>query len=59
MDEIRFFSIKSYFIKTFSDKVPDEETKNRAAEFLNRKDLYQIIRREISFGLVPKTLTGK
>ena len=41
----------------FSDKVSDEEAKERATEFLNRKDLYQIIRREICFGLVPKTLT--
>ena len=52
-----FSSVKSYFIKKFSEKVSDEETKNRAAEFLNRKDLRQIIRREICFGLIPKTLT--
>ena len=42
---------------SFSDQVSDEEIKNRAADFLNRKDLRQIIRREICFGLIPKTLT--
>ena len=52
-----FFLSSFIYKKKFSEKVPDEETKNRAAEFLNRKDLRQIIRREICFGLIPKTLT--
>ena len=33
--------------------------KQQAAEFLSRKDLRQKIRRELSFGLFPKTLKGK
>ena len=33
--------------------------KQKATEFLSRKDLRQKIRRELSFGLFPKTLKGK
>ena len=58
MDKIRFFFVMLIqSLISFSDQVSDEEIKNRAADFLNRKDLRQIIRREICFGLIPKTLT--
>ena len=33
--------------------------RKHAAEFLKRKDLHQIVRRELCFGLIPKTLRRK
>ena len=39
--------------------VSSTETRNLAIEFLQRKKLYQIVRREICFGLIPKTLKRK
>ena len=39
--------------------VSDTEIKNRATKFLQQKNLYQIVRREICFGLIPKTLKRK
>ena len=46
-------------VQLFLETVTDAEIKNQATEFLHRKDLCQIIRREICFGLIPKTLKGK
>ena len=42
----------------FLGEVPDTELKQTATELLNRKDLRQKIRRELLFGLFPKTLKG-
>ena len=41
------------------EKISDSEVKAYAAEFLSRNNLQQIIRREICFGLIPKTLQRK
>ena len=59
VDEKRFIFFSNQILTIYSEKVTNEEANNRATKFLNRKDLCQIIRREICFGLVPKTLTGK
>ena len=40
-------------------EVQDTVLKQIAINFLNRKDLRQKIRRELLFGLFPKTLKGK
>ena len=39
--------------------INDADIKQIAEDFLNRKDLRQKIRRELLFGLFPKTLNGK
>ena len=39
--------------------VTDASLKQAANDFLNRKDLRQKLRRELLFGLFPKTLIGK
>ena len=44
---------------SFSDYVTDAGLKQTATDFLNRKDLRQKLRRELLFGLFPKTLNGK
>ena len=43
----------------FLEKVSNSELQKCAEEFLKREDLYQIVRREILFGLVPKTFKRK
>ena len=48
LDTVRFYNIRSLF-----------GLKRKATDFLNRKDLRQKLRRELSFGLFPKTLIGK
>ena len=61
MDEIRFDMqlIARTTNRKHLEKVSNTETRNRATEMLKRKDLYQIVRREICFGLIPKTLKRK
>ena len=41
------------------EKVTDADLKQEATEFLNRPDLRQKLRRQLLFGLFPKTLTSK
>ena len=43
----------------FSEKVRNVVVKERGADFLRRHDLKQKIRRELYFGLFPKTHKGK
>ena len=43
----------------FKGHVTDAGLKKAATDFLNRKDLRQKVRRELLFGLFPKTLNGK
>ena len=43
----------------FVAQVSNAEIKKRGEKFLERKDLCRIIRREILFGLIPKTLKRK
>ena len=55
---------KRYFLQVDSDStvletITNTGIKSLATEFLSRKDLYQIVRREICFGLIPKTLKRK
>ena len=38
------------------DRISNTDVRGRTIELLKRKDLHQIIRREICFGLIPKTL---
>ena len=46
------------FVNRISDQVHDPALKKRGEDFLRTKDLRQKIRRELSFGLIPKTLEG-
>ena len=58
VDETRFdFQLGN--ISNNLGNVSDTEKRNQATKFLQRKDLYQIVRREICFGLIPKTLKRK
>ena len=58
MDAERF--VLTYeFISEISDINTSEEIEERAIEFLNRNNVHQVIRREILFGLIPKTLAVK
>ena len=45
--------------KFFVGYIRSYDLRQKATEFLSRKDLRQKIRRELSFGLFPKTLKGK
>ena len=51
------------FIKSlktlFLENATDTDLKRKASDFLNRKDLRQKVRRELLFGLFPKTLKGE
>ena len=51
------------FIKSlktlFLENATDADLKRKASDFLNRKDLRQKVRRELLFGLFPKTLKGE
>ena len=58
VDETRFdFQLGN--ISNNLGNVSDTEKRNQATKFLQRKDLCQIVRREICFGLIPKTLKRK
>ena len=61
VDEIRFDVqlVTRTTNRKYSVTVPTTEIRKRVIELLKRKDLYQIIRREICFGLIPKTLKRK
>ena len=48
LKSVRFYKFRSFF-----------GSKRKATDFLSRKDLRQKLRRELSFGLFPKTLIGK
>ena len=43
----------------FLDKVKNAILKERGSDFLQQRDLKQKIRRELYFGLFPKTHKGK
>jgi len=45
---------KSMLVKT--DSLPPGDVKTKALAFLQRSDLHQILRKEILFGLIPKTV---
>ena len=51
-----YFSVPNS--KLFLGRVTDSGLKKAATDFLNRKDLRQKLRRELQFGLFPKTLIG-
>ena len=58
------FDLASYIFSVFISnisigEVTNASLKQEATNFLNRKDLRQKIRRELLFGLFPKTLKGK
>ena len=40
------------------DKLPSGQAKTDALQLYERGNLHQLIRKEILFGLVPKTLSG-
>ena len=52
-------NFQKYFLSISLGHITDVGIKKAATDFLNRKDLRQKIRRELLFGLFPKTLTGK
>ena len=43
----------------FLAEISDDQIKTEAEKFLRQKGLSRIIRREICFGLIPKTLKRK
>ena len=55
----KFPSQPQLFEAQFSGEITDPDLKREAKKFLNRKDLRQKIRRELCFGLFPKTLRSK
>ena len=56
---LRMFSYIEKFLTLILVEVTDAGLKQEATDFLNRKDLRQKLRRELLFGLFPKTLRGK
>ena len=46
-------------MKKFSDLIPNVVVKHQTYSLLQKRDLNQNIRRELCFGLIPKTLNRK
>ena len=58
MGSAKYVTSSCFFFTVILEEVTDADLKHAATEFLNRKDLRQKTRRELLFGLFPKTLRG-
>ena len=52
------FKIYQLNIKPLKDRLPSGQIKTDALDLYEHGNLHQVIRKEILFGLVPKTLSG-
>ena len=50
--------IDQFNLKPYEDRLPSGQMKSDALDLYEHGNLHQVIRKEILFGLVPKTLSG-
>ena len=46
------------FLITFKESLRPGDMKNKALKFVQRGNLHQVLRKEILFGLIPKTMSA-